>query len=204
MITNVQSLSHLKLELAAVMDIGEHFVKSIYILEGDSPLVLICYEEIKKLRAIIQAAHYPNINAIAADLAPDNSMVQQQLILYTLSCVKDGLEYFQERFSNDSISLLNAVRAARCMSPSKIDEMQRSTLDTDSLTATPFLLAPSLVTEITGSRFISNDSVTSYTIGYNLSPVMLLLGYIAMVTHNDGRNTGQIMNTNMWDASFAG
>ena len=34
MVIIVQSLANLKLELAAVIDVGEHFVKSTYNLEG--------------------------------------------------------------------------------------------------------------------------------------------------------------------------
>jgi hypothetical protein len=46
------------MELAAVVDVGEHFVKSTYNPEGDNPSVLQCYEEIKKLRVAIQVNHY--------------------------------------------------------------------------------------------------------------------------------------------------
>ena len=132
MVTSVQPHANLKLELAAVIDVGKHFVKSNYTLEGDGLLVRICYEEIKKLRAVIQLGHYPNVNAIAAVIAPGNPAVQQQLILYALGCVKDGLEYFQQKFGNDATSPLNAFRAARSVSPSKMDEIQPSGSDIDS------------------------------------------------------------------------
>ena len=55
--TNVNSRSYLQ-ELAAVIDVGEHFVKATYNLEGDGASVLWSYEEIKKVRAVLQAAHY--------------------------------------------------------------------------------------------------------------------------------------------------
>ena len=42
----------LKLELAATIDIGEHFVKATYFLEGDGPLIFSCYE---KVSAVNQA-----------------------------------------------------------------------------------------------------------------------------------------------------
>ena len=138
-ISNVQTLSQLKLELAAVIDIGEHFVKSTYTLEGDGPLVLVCYEEIKKLRPVIQTAHYPNVDVIAANLAPGNPEAQQQMVSQALSCVKGGLDYFQEKFGNDSISPSNVFRAARYLSPSKVNEIQPSASDIDSLCAIPFL-----------------------------------------------------------------
>ena len=35
---------HLQLELSSIIDWGEHFVKATYILEGDGPLCLKCYD----------------------------------------------------------------------------------------------------------------------------------------------------------------
>ena len=37
---------NLKLELAATIDVGEHFVKATYLLEGDGPLIFACYEKL--------------------------------------------------------------------------------------------------------------------------------------------------------------
>ena len=47
----------LRLELAAIVDWGEHFVKATYNLEGDGPLVLQCYEVVDSLVAAIRLAH---------------------------------------------------------------------------------------------------------------------------------------------------
>ena len=77
-ITDMNSLSHLQMELAAVIDVGENFVKATYNLEGDGALVLQCYEEITKIRAALHAGHYPNMFAIARRLAPGNLPLQQQ------------------------------------------------------------------------------------------------------------------------------
>ena len=51
------------------------------------------------------------------------------MTLHALSCVKDGLEYFQQKFGDDSKSPLNAFKAAQYVSPSKMDEMQPSASD---------------------------------------------------------------------------
>ncbi len=37
------------MELATVVDVGEHFVKATYDLLGDGVLVLSCYEQILKV-----------------------------------------------------------------------------------------------------------------------------------------------------------
>lgn len=59
-----QSAAILKVELAAVVDIGSYFVKGTYNLEGDGILATICYEEILKIRSAISANYYPNLSAV--------------------------------------------------------------------------------------------------------------------------------------------
>ena len=60
---------HLQLELAAVIDWGEHFVKATYLLEGDGPLSLRCFEVIDTIYAAIASAHCPNVEAVAKQLS---------------------------------------------------------------------------------------------------------------------------------------
>ena len=65
-----QQLLSLKVELAAIVDMGVHFVRATYSLEGDGLLVLKCYEEISKIRAAITSECYPNLQAIVRDAFP--------------------------------------------------------------------------------------------------------------------------------------
>ncbi len=125
--------AQLKMELAAVVDFGEQFVKSTYNLEGDGTLVVTCYEEIVKLRAVIQAAHHPNVVAIACSLAHGNIAIQQQWTSYAFTCVEPGLDYFLEKFGDDTKAPLNIFKAARYFSPHKVFEMQPSASDLDCL-----------------------------------------------------------------------
>ena len=90
---SVPGLGQLKMELAAVIDIGEQFVKSTYNLEGDGALMVNCYEEIVKLRSVISSVYYPNIAAVSQSLAPGNPLAQQQFIAYAMSCV----DYFKSK-----------------------------------------------------------------------------------------------------------
>ena len=50
---DVQKSVYLQLELACVVDWGEHFVKATYTLEGDGPLGLRVYEVINTIVASI-------------------------------------------------------------------------------------------------------------------------------------------------------
>lgn len=67
----------LHLELAAVINAGQYFVKATYQLEGDGPLILQVYEEISKVRAVIRSAHYPNVAAFAQWIAKPDANLQQ-------------------------------------------------------------------------------------------------------------------------------
>ena len=44
-----------------MVDVGVHFIKGTYLLEGDGVLVLNCYEEILKIRNAVHTGHYPNL-----------------------------------------------------------------------------------------------------------------------------------------------
>lgn len=67
----------LHLELAAVINAGQYFVKATYRLEGDGLLILQVYEEISKVRAVIWSAHYPNVAAFAQWITKADANLQQ-------------------------------------------------------------------------------------------------------------------------------
>ena len=91
MITNPQTLMLLKIELAAVIDIGSYFVKATYNLESDGVLVVKCFEEILKIRSAIHTQYFPNVEAVARAFSLDNETLFQQLKAYALTCVQAGL-----------------------------------------------------------------------------------------------------------------
>lgn len=57
-LSDPQRQMSLKLELAVTVDVGEHFVKATYFLEGDGSLVLSCYEKLKAVAQACQAPHF--------------------------------------------------------------------------------------------------------------------------------------------------
>ena len=63
---------HLQLELAAMMDIGQHFIKATYFLEGDGPLFFCTYRRLHELLEACNADHFPNIHAVAAKIHAAN------------------------------------------------------------------------------------------------------------------------------------
>ena len=59
-LSDQEKLKRLKLELAAVIDWGEVFVKATYNLEGNGPLSFTAYEEVRTVAAAVRVAHTPN------------------------------------------------------------------------------------------------------------------------------------------------
>ena len=58
-LSDPKRLMSLRLELAATIDVGEHFVKATYFLKGDGPLVFTCYEKLSAVSQFCQAPQLP-------------------------------------------------------------------------------------------------------------------------------------------------
>ena len=137
-LSDQQKCSLLKVELAVVSDLGEHFVKSIYTLEGDGPLVFDCFEAIVKLRAVIHSNHYPNTLAVIRSFRQPPA-IEQQWYTYAVQCIEPSIQYFQVKFGNDSEKPLAVFKAARLFSPVRLHEIQPTALDLDQLKVLLFL-----------------------------------------------------------------
>ena len=147
-LNDTQNIAQLQIELAAVIDLGETFVKATYKLEGDGALVMECYEVIRGIIATIHTGHYPNVQAIARKLSSGNPACHQQWLSYAISCLKPGIDYFMDRFGNDSASPLCAFKAARLFSPHKVSEMKPVASDVDILGNFPFLKDVSILSSL--------------------------------------------------------
>ena len=81
----------MKIELAAVVDYGEPFVKATYNLEGDGPLALSRYELVQEVVASIKVENVPNLQAVIRQTSL-HVAVQEQPKAYTKQCVQPGLD----------------------------------------------------------------------------------------------------------------
>ena len=140
---DTQKSFKLQLELAAVIDAGEPFVKATYNLEGDGPLVFGCFDVLASLSVGIRTAYFPNLSAISARLAGGNHARLQQFEQYGHLCVKPGLDYFVTKFTQDLGVSVAAFKAARLFVPQKVTEMQPDAYAIDGLAVFPFLNNPS-------------------------------------------------------------
>ena len=64
----------------------ELFVKTAYKLEGDGPLALHAYEQVH-IYNHASLHHYPNVAAVARQLANGNVTKERYLVSYTENCV---------------------------------------------------------------------------------------------------------------------
>ena len=126
----------LQLELASVVDWGEHFVKATYSLEGDGVLCLRCYVIVNTVLAAIHAAHCPNVQAVVQKLV-DPVQVSNGL-QYAQKCVQPALNYCVHIFDTTLKKPLEAFKAARLFSPQKVASMQPVASDIDYLKVLPF------------------------------------------------------------------
>lgn len=103
----------LKLELAAIIDVGEHFVKATYFVEGDGPLIFSCEEKVSVVNQACQAPHYPNVHAIATAIARENpGQNVAALGRRVKACVEPAITSFRRKFNVDLYDLLMALKAA--------------------------------------------------------------------------------------------
>ena len=86
-----QDAQDLRLELAAVVDAGVHFVSATYYLEGDTPLICSCYERLCSVAHAVAVEHYPNTTAVAREIAGGNAVTYNQLMTQAKACIQPGL-----------------------------------------------------------------------------------------------------------------
>ena len=135
-----QRLMNLKLELAAAIDVGEHFVKATYFLEGDGPLVFACYEKLSAVSQFCQAPCFPNVRAIAIAIAEEDPC--QNVIALERSakaCVRPAITWLLRKFNVDLYDVVVTFKAARLFCPVRIQWLKPTNALVDSLRAFPFL-----------------------------------------------------------------
>ena len=139
----------LKLELASTIDVGEHFVKATYFLEGDGPLIFNCYEMVSAVNQTCQATHYPNVHAIATAIATEDpcqnvAATERRAKAY----VEPPITWFRRKFNVDLYDLLTAPKAARLFCPVSVQWLRPKDASVESLRAFPFLDSDAIINSL--------------------------------------------------------
>ena len=114
----------LDIELAAMIDSGEHFVKATYYLEGDDPLVFSCYECLSPLANAIAVESYPNTEAKAHKHAGGNMVLYNQLVAQAKVCINPGSRFHQQKFSVQFHGTVRAFKSSRLCCPMQVQALQ--------------------------------------------------------------------------------
>ena len=139
-LSDPQRLVDLKLELAVTIDVGEHFVKATYYLEGDGPLVFSCYEKLKAVAEACQAPHFPNVRAVAAAIANEDATQRAaDLERKAKACVQPAILWFLQKFNLKLYDTVTAFKAARIMCPVAVQWMRPTPATVEALRILPFL-----------------------------------------------------------------
>ena len=156
----------LKIEIAVTVDSMAPFVRATYNLEGDGVLALVAYDCVQSLFAHVHAGHFPNVKAVAQLLANGDQTREQQLIDYAKVCVDPAYIYFHSKFNNDLKPAMDAFKAARYFSPSKLAELTPAAEDLDVLKSLPFL-APNDLESLKSELHIYSAAVEDISTSIN-------------------------------------
>ena len=102
----------MQIELAAIVDWGEPFVKATYRLEGDGALAFECFEVIDTIRASIQSGTTPNVQAVADRLSGGVPSQKQLVLDHVHKYVKPAIDYFNLQLSSTLNRTLSGFKAA--------------------------------------------------------------------------------------------
>ena len=140
LLSDPESLVNLKLELAVTIDVGEHFVKATYFLEGDGPLVFPCYEKLKAVAETCQAPHFPNVRAVVAAIAnEDPNQSAAALEQRAKACLQPAIQWFLRKFNVDLYDAVTAFKAARVMCPVTVGWLRLTRASVEALRIFPLL-----------------------------------------------------------------
>ena len=131
---------NLKLELAATIDVGEHFVKATYFLEGDGPLVFACYEKLSTVSQLCQAPCFLNFCAIAAASSEENPCQNVTALERSAkACFEPAITWFLRKFNVDLYDVVVAYKTARIFCLGTIQWLKPTIALVESLRKFPFL-----------------------------------------------------------------
>ena len=131
--------ANLQIELAAIVDYGEPFVKATYKLEGDGPLAFECYEIVECLSTSVELAHAPNVEAVTQAVSHGSHTTKQRLLNHAKTCAQPAHSYYKRQLASSLKVPLKAFKAARLFSPTKVHVMEPTLSTVDTLATFPFL-----------------------------------------------------------------
>ena len=108
-----------------------------------------CYEEIQKIQAAIHAGYTPNADVVVRSISSGVQQREMQLRAYAHKCVQPGLDYFDRQLCTNLQEPLAVFKTTQLFSPHRVQVLQPTASDIDSLSIIPFLNNDSILSGLT-------------------------------------------------------
>lgn len=128
----------LKLELAAMVDIGKHLVVATYKLEGDGPLFLSTYTTLQAIASAFATLRCPNLEAVATQITGEDGAEAATLVQGTIQKARPAINWFLRKFNVNLGATVAAFKAARIFDPVHAQSITINPQRIDALRAFPF------------------------------------------------------------------
>ena len=109
--------ARLRLELAAMINIGKHLVCATYKLEGDGLLVFSAYSTLQAVASAFSVLQCPNLAAVASEIAGEDLAQATILEGDTIRKARPTINWFLQKFNVAFRSTVMAFKAARIFDP---------------------------------------------------------------------------------------
>ena len=122
---DLKLLGRLKLELAAIVDVGKHFVSVTYDLEDDSALSLFCHQHVQALcnpcQLNVAQVHFLNLHSVAVSLAASSPEVTVDCTeTYGKNSIREAVHWFLKKFNVELYDTMHLFQAAHKMYPATV------------------------------------------------------------------------------------
>lgn len=130
----------LRLQLAAMIDVGKHLVRLTYNLEGDGPLIFSAYTILQAATTAFSQGNWPILDAMCRSIAENDPTVnERQLREDTLAGARPAINWFLRKFNVDFGATVSAFRLARYFDPVEAQGLAITAQKVEALRVFPFL-----------------------------------------------------------------
>ena len=108
----------LRLQLAAMVDVGRHLVNIPYKLEGDDALVFSTYQVLQSVTQAFAQEHWPNVRALCEAISDaDPDVNARQLERDTMQGARPAINWFLRKFNVDLGYVVTLFRVPATLIP---------------------------------------------------------------------------------------
>jgi hypothetical protein len=149
--TDMNKMWKLRLELAAVVELTEVFQKATYILEGDGPLCCTTWQVLEHVKLDVDKRHptmdYPSTRAIIRELVlampgPVGELAVNHWVAYAREMTEPAVSYLNRKVFGELLPIVEVFKACRIVNPAYIQSVS------EILTAAYFRAETQLLVDI--------------------------------------------------------